>query len=226
MLKNKDNAYTFFYEVLEPLANFQTYLMLCIARKKYEPTLVKSSQIVLARDIIKTVPVEPLEKLIKMKNAVQEVYFRNDLVPDHAKAFYICTNPTDTFKAYTEFQKKVNQYYHDFIKSPTLDKTPMKSLDRVWFGCLQASATKGRYLIIDLDNPEGFDSVYEELEVPWIKAITRTRGGYHFIVERAPAAKKIFKEITNLPDVEIVRHGITPIPGTIQGGHEVKEIYL
>lgn len=229
MIVDKSEVLGFFQTVLEPLADFQTYLMLCIARKKYEPTLVKSSQIVLAREVIKTTPVEPLEKLIRMSNSLKESYFRNEIVPDHAKVIYICINPTDTFKAYHEFTKKVNQYYYDFIKNCSLDKTPMKSLDRVWWGCLMASATKGRYFIIDVDdvNLEHLDFVREKLDDDWIKWITRTRGGYHIIVERnEKSAKAIYTEISKIANVEITRHGITPIVGTLQGGHHVKEFPL
>lgn len=225
MIYDLSEVLGFFQKILEPLADFQTYLMLAIARKKYEPTLVKSSQIVLGRHIIKTVPVEPMEKLIKLSNSLKETYFKNEKVPDHAKAIYICINPTDTIKAYHEFLKKTNQYIHDFLKNPELDKTPMKSLDRVWFGCLQASATRGRYLIIDLDNKEQFKDIFDQLEQSWIKSITETRGGYHFILERnEKSAKKVFMEVQKIENVEITRHGITPIVGTLQGGFKVRDV--
>jgi hypothetical protein len=229
LIYDRTKIWEFIQTVLESLTDFQTYLILGIARKKYEPTLVKSSQIVLARDIIKTHETEVIEKIVRMGNALRENYFKNEPVPDHAKAMYICTNPSDTFKAYHEFSKKINQYYYDFIKQRTLDKTSMKSLDRVWFGCLQASATKGRYLIIDVDdlNMKHLQFVIKDIKDEWIRWITRTRGGYHVFVERNDkTAKLIYMNIQKIANVEITRHGLTPICGTFQGGQKVHRVEL
>lgn len=227
LIYDKAAVWGFFQKMLETLPHHMVYLMLGIARKKYEPTLVKSSQIVLDRKILKTTQQEALEKVIVMDNALRENYFKNEEVPKNAKAIYVTVTPCDAMKAWFELMKTGNQYLHDFIANPDLTKTPMRSIDNKWFGALQATGTKGRYLVIDLDNKEGFDSVLEKLDLKKVRHITETRGGYHFFVERdSDTSKQVFTEVKFLPDVEITRHGMTPIVGTLQGGFEVKEVEL
>lgn len=58
-----------------------------------------------------------------------------------------------------------------------------------------------------------------------IKWISETHGGYHVIVERNDESGKIiYNDIRGMPNVEILKEPMTPIPGVLQGNFEVVEI--
>ncbi len=103
--------------------------------------------------------------------------------------------------------------------------------------CIHKSNADKPYILVDIDEKDFSltgEVISEITEDPiWV---SETRGGYHLIYEKIPRlAREIYMKIpqtfvkeTFPPNkiIEIKKEVMTPLPGILQGGHEVKKVEI
>lgn len=95
----------------------------------------------------------------------------------------------------------------------------MDNIDREWSSTLMASKGKHKFTTIDIDDASLYDEInkiFEENKVSYHKVVTKN--GYHLLFENNTIIPKLLKFNQHIGDIAC------PIPGTLQGGTEVKLI--
>lgn len=142
-------------------------------------------------------------------------------MPQESLVIYIHPNPRSQKKAARHLIRKLTDIICDDSKGFNVYQEALSAL--------QKSKSKGYFIDFDLDlDKSTFNAekmVYENINKDAVTLI-ETRGGYHCLIEVARIDsnyKKIFyQNLKQYSDVE--GDCFIPIPGTIQGGFEVKVV--
>jgi hypothetical protein len=186
------------------------------ARAKYNP-LAKTTRGVEFVTLSKTDPdyVQAKIKDVEYKSRIQGF-------PEDSYVTYIDLNPKSLIKAFGELVK----YGIDLITQNQTDA--LKGIGREWYACCHRNNSRKLFVLIDVDvkREEILNDIIKKLGSN-ILYIAETHGGFHFIVRKNKESSKIIYEQIqpSYPyTIEVKKEVQTPIPGTMQGGFEVKLI--
>ncbi len=143
-------------------------------------------------------------------------------------------------KAYNEFNISVNKWLFEDLTCETKHLELYRKLDVKLFSSIHKSKSKSNYFILDVDKKD--ETLLKDIiskikdngvEDKFIRWVSETRGGYHIILDRNEMTGKfihfIINSYSNLLQknvIEFRKETMTPIPGLLQGGFEVKEYNL
>jgi hypothetical protein len=235
MIYNEKLTRDFIETVLRPLENDEVYLLLLGARKKYCETLSRSQEI-LNRTIIRNNEVNSIINKINRMMCFNNYYIdkkTNEKIPSEAFVCYITINSNSTLKAYINFVNEMNNLMYGIIKNKNEDSYDdlylFRKIDIKLFSSIHKSWSKKYYVIVDIDKKD--DDILEnviDLLGENVKWVSETRGGYHVIVDKNKTSGKIIHtDLVNCEysnQIEILKNAMTPVPGTMQGGFEVKKV--
>lgn len=229
LLVNEAETRKFLERMLPKLKDDEVFVILSFARKKYHPSA--TDEWMLYRDIIKDNDIDKMIHKIKRNYSYTEGF--NDLrtgEPINKDAFvcYIDLSPKSMLKAYNMFIKKMNDILYQVIKNKE-QSILMRKMKNYLMSCIHKSNSYKPYLLLDVDtkNSDLLNSILNALE-SW-EWISETRGGYHVLVKKTKQnCQFIFQNLQFSKgycdyDIEIKSNVMTPIPGTLQGGFEVKQ---
>lgn len=225
MIKDENQIREFIKVILLPLKDDEVYIVVLNARKKYCPTIASSMEVV-ARDIIKNNDTEKILRKLKKMSTVEGLYTdkNGDIIPNESFALYILPEPRSMLKAYKEFTNNINEWiYADLFGTKNLEL--YRKLNTKLFSAIHKSTSRRNYFIIDIDRKDEQllnDVIMRLGNGDLIEWISETRGGYHILVNRLGGELVHKLSISLMPDVEFRKETMTPIPGTLQGGFEVK----
>lgn len=195
----------------------EIYYLSLFARKKYCPELIWSNDktqlkrlVSKKRDIIKKI------KQLEVDYGLYDLNGR--IVPQESLVIYIHPNPRSQLKAARHLMRKLTDIICDNAKGFNVYQEALSAL--------QKSKSKGYFIDFDIDiDKSTFDieTIFKYINKDAVTLI-ETRGGYHVLIEVKKITenykKSFYQDLRRFSDVE--GDCFIPIPGTIQGGFEVK----
>lgn len=153
----------------------RVYILMAIARKKYNPQMTHNTELVFRKVLRKEDGIE--HKYREMKNMMEG--------EDKNFYLYLSVNARNVLKGFFNFKHRME----DFVKQrmlgnyDVLDK--FKKVDACWLSELARPRNRDeKYFQFDLDDKERLDELLDHLEsVTEIIAMRETRNGYHIITE-------------------------------------------
>lgn len=229
LIYNIEEVKDFINRVLVPLEDDEVFLLLLNTRKKYCPMELSRSEEVLGREIVRDNDIEKVFRKIRKISCADGVYVdRNTLkpVPIYCVALYVLLDPRSTLKGYGEFIEDMNRWIYESFKGESKNLELYRRIDIKLFSAIHKNRARGLYFIIDIDKKDEviLDKITELLK-GHIKWVSETHGGYHVIVNRNnETGTIIYKNITGMEYVEILKDPITPVPGVLHGGFQVRGV--
>ena len=164
-------------------------------------------------------------KIVKLDSLIDEIhkatpfrgfYVDGKHVPHDSLVCYMTPEPRDVEKA----SKHV-------CASFILKETDQEfNLPSQFMSECQKNAAERRILDIDIDDASKFPAVAEKIEDLDVEPtfIIRSRGGYHLLCYDCPKTvnKALYDMSQQIGDIDMLKNSMIPIPGTLQGGVEVK----
>lgn len=200
-----------FLNWLPELTETETYYISLLARKKYNAVVSNNNQ-QLKRN---TGNKQSLERKIRQMELVYGAYQIGDIpIPKDSLACYINVNPRDYWKASTKTLQELASVVCRGDKRVDPQKLTMNNLQN-------AASENRRWYVFDIDDekPETLHKAFDIVgKMPYIT----TRGGYHVMVDAALTKsypKDWYQSLKAISDA--TGDGLSPIPGTFQGGHLV-----
>lgn len=218
----------FLNKVMPPLEDDEVFILLLNTRKKYCPGELSKSEEVLGRDLIRDNDIDKTIRKIKRISCTDGVYVDKNTsrpVPSSCMALYLLLDPRSTLKGYSEFVYDINKWTYESFKGE-LNLELYRRMDIKLFSAIHKNRSRPLYWVIDIDKKDEdiLDKVTSLLDGN-IRHIMETHGGYHVTVDKNKVTGKIiYEDIRGLEYVEILKEPMNPIPGTRQGGFEVKGI--
>ena len=217
---------------LPELGRDEVFLLVGGARKKYAPEISKSHEVVIRKIIRENDPIKFADTVEKMHNFVinSRDSGTGEKFPEHAVALYINPIPRSMIKAYDQFQKKISSHYYQLVNGHDKDLQNSKQIKRMdvhLYSAIQNQPSKIIFNNCDIDvlDRKVFDDLIYRLN-KYIQFATVTRGGWH-IVYRPPGNKEVYEQKLKEKYPKIVewrKDTLTPIWGTLQGGHLVQPV--
>lgn len=219
----------FIERTIAKLEDDEVYILLLNTRKKYCPIELSRSEEVLGREIIRYNDIDKILRKIKKISCVTGVYVdRNTLkdVPLNCMALYILLDPRSTLKGYGEFIEDINKMIYDSFKGESKNLDLYRRIDVKLFSAIHKNRSRRLFIIIDIDKKdEAILNKVTDLLKGHIIWISETHGGFHVISSKDyDAGVIIYTQIVGMEYVEILKEPMTPLPGTLQGGFEVRGI--
>jgi len=219
----------FISKVLAPLEDDEVYILLLNTRKKYCQEELSRSEEVLGRELIRDNDIQKILRKINKISCTSGVYVdRNTLKPVDSKCMvlYILLDPRSALKGHGEFISDINKWIYESFKGES-NLEFYRRIDTKLFSAIHKSRSRPLYRVIDIDKKDEdiLDKVTSLLEGN-IKHIMETHGGYHITVDKNNETGRIIYEKIHghMKYIEILDEPMNPIPGTLQGGFEVKGI--
>lgn len=165
-------------------------------------------------------------KVVKLDRVVEELHratplrgfcFEGQPIPHHSLAVYLTPEPRDTDKA-------CRQVCSAFILKQGPGEFKLASL---YLSECQKCPSQRRILDVDIDDKSKYlpmrDLLVSELNVQ-VAFTIESRGGYHLLCYDLPskAAKLVHEASQKWGDIDLLKNSLVPLPGTLQGGVEVK----
>ena len=228
LIYDEDEIRTFLTDVIKPLEDDEVYILLLTARKKYSDNM-STSQEVVHRDVIRNNDQHKMLRKIRRMANVRGIYTDKntdqEIEPD-AFVLYFLTDPRSMLKGYKEFVSDIGSWMYDSLKGEYKNLDYYRNLDIKLFSAIHRSRSRSSYFIVDIDKKdENMLINIVALLQDDIRWVSETRGGYHLIVDKNEnSGTIIYKQIRGMEYVDILREPMTAIPGTLQGGFEVKGI--
>jgi len=215
----------FFIEVIPELKETECLLLMLSARKKYCTELARSEEI-LRREVIREKKWEVFLRKVKRLSYTEGLYVdkNGNPIPEHAFSIYVVLNPKDAVRAWFTLQKEISDLTYQYVKGDRDALRQLKRIDIRWFSALHRTNSRKLYWIVDIDKKDKklLRYVLDIVEPAWI---SETRGGYHLILPANKENAVIFTEKEfRRPEIEVKKEPMTPLVGTLQGGHLVKNI--
>jgi len=167
---------------LFPHENEEVYLLIGIARKKYNPLIRSVDDNAKGNAVVRMIirHEKDWERKIGRMEAVVNHYNRGFIKPDDFN-YYVSINPRDTRKAYKMLKERFAEWDYDDQKSH------INRVDAEWVSCLQNKSCRSRkqYFMLDMDvkDPEGLSKIITVLPEEVLIGYVETRGGYHILVK-------------------------------------------
>jgi len=199
------------------------YLMFISARKKYEGSLSGKTTCFKRTIVSGNSSLVRYLKHYEVPIGTYHDFVNNVVIPQHAIVVYTSVNSRNVSSACKGLAKHVIDRSFDGVKLKVKDA----KIETFLHKCPNKD-----YVGIDLDTKDEkvtvplFNELYEK--IPEFDII-ETRGGFHIIIHKKhlktqDVGKFLYREIPKkYPDVDKVQNDLfSPIPGTLQGGFEVK----
>lgn len=219
----------FINKVLAPLEDDEVYLLLLNTRKKYCQEELSRSEEVLGRELIRDTDINKIIRKIRKIACTDGVYVdRNTLRHVHTNCvvLYMLLDPRSSLKGYSEFIEDVNKMIYESFKGESKNLELYRRIDVKLFSAIHKHRSRRLFSIVDIDKKDEaiLDEVTDLLQ-GHIRWISETHGGFHVIADRVyDAGVIIYTKIVGMEYVEILREPMTPLPGTLQGGFEVRGV--
>lgn len=231
ILKDEKTTYAFIRQVIPSLQNDEVLVAMLAARKKYEPTLARSQE-VLKRKIIRENDAEKITNKLRELSLINFYSDQNIQIPKKAFVAYIDLNPKSILKAFTQFNCEINKLIYEGAVTQHMDYHTLRRIDLKLFSAIHRSNARHIYWCLDIDRKDrtALDRLISFLGKHNIQWCSETHNGFHLIVKRNnETGMLLFKEgipPTLKPFIEIKKEPMTPVPGTLQGGFLVKPVPL
>lgn len=216
----------FIERVLMKLEDDEVYILLLNTRKKYCPVELSKSEEILGRELIRHNDLDKITRKVKKLTCIDEIYAdRNTLedFPIHCFAVYCLLDPRSTLKGYGEFIEDINKWIYESFKGESKNLELYRRIDVKLFSAIHKNRSRGLYFIVDIDKKD--EAILDKITgllMGHIEWVSETHGGYHVIVDKNnETGTIIYKNITGMEYVEILKEPMTPLPGTMQGGFKV-----
>lgn len=218
----------FVERMLGYLEDDEVYILLLNARKKWCPELSRSEEVMDRKLIRENDPDKILRKIkrISFVNGIFADRWTSEDIPIKALAVYCLLDPRSTLKGYGEFISDINKWIYESFVGESKNLDLYRRIDIKLFSAIHKNRSRGLFFVIDIDKKDEaiLDRVTDLLK-GYIRWISETHGGYHVIVSRNnETGTIIYKEITGMEYVEVLKDPMTPLPGTLQGGFNVRGI--
>lgn len=213
-----------FIDWLPALEKHETYYCCLMARNKYvrdDPKFANLVHVKTDKAQLKrfTSDKERLFDKIKQLECEFGSYVqKGSVIPQEALALYINPNPRDMEKAAKASVKKLL----DLILMPYNGYNPHQEV----MSEIQRSKSKSDWIDFDFDLEIVYDADiptkrFDAVLGSCAYRILRTRGGFHLLVDPnaiAPGMRKHwYKDISNMPNVDVRGDNMIPVPGCVQG---------
>jgi len=156
-------------------------------------------------------------------------------IPAKTLILYININPINTIKAYSQFvQKSIEELTNSNAESKNYF---FKNIESKLFSYLQQSIGTKSLIDIDFDIDKEVEIVLlhkflKDLDKNDCKYyIIETKSGFHVLLDKSTLKHNFYLTIVNLNDqvikggeIVVNKNGMIPLPGTLQGGFEVKRV--
>lgn len=167
--------------------------------------------------------------VVKCDHVIAKIHSRTPLggfeidgetVPHSSLVVYMTPEPRDLGKANKEMISK-------YITLSDHDQSKFR-LDRELLSSLQKHPMSKRILDVDVDDKTLFEQVKETLRVELPNKpptfVLESRGGYHMLLFdcNGSESKSMHDMTKKLGKIELLKNAMIPLPGTSQGGVEVK----
>lgn len=223
LMKNEILAREFVNLIFLPLKDDEVFIYMILARKKYNP--IVSNECLFHRDLLEKNDPDYIVKKIK-KNCLMDNTFTdpktNAIIPIDSFVVYVDLSPKSVLKAYGSFVKRFNDLIYQSIKN-ILYLPEVTKIKSILLSEIHKSDSYKPYILVDVDKKDVsfLLKIKERLKIKWI---SETRGGYHILIENnRENGRIVHMEFSHIPNIEIKKEVMTPLPGTLQGGFEVKK---
>ena len=227
LVYNFDEVKDFVKRILMKLEDDEVYILLLNTRKKYCPVELSKSEEVLGRELIRHNDLDKIIRKIKKVAYIDNIYadILKD-VPIHCFALYCLLDPRSTLKGYGEFIEDINKWIYESFKGESKNLELYRRIDVKLFSAIHKNRSRGLYFVVDIDKKD--EAILDKITgllIGHIEWISETHGGYHVIVgKNNDTGTIIYKNIAGMEYVEILKDPMTPMPGTLQGGFQIKGI--
>lgn len=211
--------------ILGQLEDDEVYILLLNARKKWCPKLSRSEE-VMNRELIRDNDLDKILRKIKRIGSVNGIFVDKGTlieIPNNCFAVYCLLDPRSTLKGYGEFISTINKWIYESFMGDSKNLDLYRRIDIKLFSAIHKKKSRGLFFVIDIDKKdEAILNKVTGLLAGHIEWVSETHGGYHVIVKKTyDTGIIIYKEITGMEYVEILKDPTTPLPGTLQGGFKV-----
>lgn len=250
LIYSEEELKKYFDLVMKPLISTEVFFVSLSARNKYlteeeRRELLLGRTEMFERKLVRYYDWNRFLRTIRKFETNEGSYTtkNNSNIPQKCIVCYININPSDTLKAYKEFNEEMNKYMYEIssnsIKGHDIDNiiNRIKKMDHLLETCYQKSVGTKYWVDVDFDIPKEHFSLVQlfqkELNENNVKSIViETKSGFHVLLDKSTINYNFTKTIIDinevasrqLEDFEIVlnKNSMIPLPGTIQAGHEVK----
>ncbi len=232
----------FFETVLVPLEKDEVYYILCQARKKYSDVVIRDP--VIKRKILESNDFDRFMKIIYECSIL--VPLRKDVnvtLDRDMSVIYIDINPKSMFKAYKDFRTKMDSQLESYYlyNDENIEHYFKKIRSHVLSAIARSIGTRKIYSLFDLDTQDSekfnllVNYIKEKKLNHTVKWISKTKNGYHFIIQVTKEEKSKLlgpllgpKKELFIPELEIKDKENTRTPGcgSFQEGVPVEKIPL
>jgi len=221
----------YFFKYNDLLATNEAQLLLLDARKKYCSELTSTDRVVDRKVLRYYYNLDTIVQKVKAISHVENRFFiheTNKPIPKEAFVLYVTLNPLDTVKAWFRLINDMNNQLLQAMK----DENAFRRFSRIdveWISALHKSVSRKLYWVIDIDRKD-FTLLSDVLRTDIkYKMILETKNGFHVIVTiNDKNGKLLFRDKVldkfdeNADFIELKKNPMVPVPGTLQGGFEVK----
>ena len=163
----------------------RVYLLMAIARKRENPQLNSSSEVVF-REVLKHEK-DVRRKYDKLACSVEN--YTDDAGNPLTFRLYLTVNARNTLKAYFNFLDRLNGWAKDMVYGDDAVDRKLKRIDNYWKSELQRDSSKddSRFLIdVDTKDIDAGDLKQRLSTYTDVVALRETPNGYHVITEPFP----------------------------------------
>lgn len=207
-----------FIEWLPNLNENEVFYCALFARKKYATELIKSNDKAQLKRFVANKE-NLLYKIKQLEIPFGHYKLRDTEVPQEALVFYLMPNPRCMVKA----TYKAIRHCADLLENTNKGY----NLVQETISCVQKSKSRTVFVDFDIDDKNADLQLLKQIGLPEdCYTVVETRGGYHILVDVRRFQSRDFpywyNNMKELFVVDQVQDQLLPVPGTIQGGFEVK----
>jgi len=219
-----------FFEYNDLLATNEAQLLLLDARKKYCSELTSTDRVVDRKVLRYYYNLDTIVQKVKAISYVENRFFIHGTdkpMPKEAFVLYVTLNPLDTIKAWFRLINDMNNQLLQAMK----DENAFRRFSRIdveWISALHKSVSRKLYWVIDIDEKD-FTLLHYVLNSDIkFRRVIETKNGFHVIVHvndengKLLFRDKIIDKLDGREFIELKKNPMVPVPGTLQGGFEVK----
>lgn len=220
----------YFFKYNDLLTTNEAHLLLLDARKKYCSELTSTDRVVDRKVLRYYYNLDTIVQKVKAISCVENRFFMHETnkpIPKEAFVLYVTLNPLDTVKAWFRLVNDMNNQLLQAIK----DENAFRRFSRIdveWISALHKSVSRKLYWAIDIDRKDS--TLLHRILNSGIKfrRVIETKNGFHVIVHinnengKLLFRDKIIDKLDGGEFVELKKNPMVPVPGTLQGGFEVK----
>lgn len=225
LLVDEDILREFCRFCIPKLEEDEVLIAMIAARKKYGE--VSRSQEMLDKLILKRSDENYIVRKMRKFCYIDSCYVDKNTgkeLSNKCMAVYIDLLPRHVIDAVKIFNNEVYNWIFEVLNY-SIDRSIFRKIDNKLFSAIARSSARRWCCVIDIDsNDKKILNKVTKCVGDYIFWISKTRGGYHVLVEyNKEVGKIIYNELYKYECIELFRkQAMTPVPGTLQGGVLVK----